>query len=40
MDNFESELNKARFALVDIDQLKVDSAATEQAQDSSYVAAT
>ena len=40
MDNLESELNKARLALVDNDQLKVDLAATEQARDSSYVAAT
>ena len=40
MGNLESELNKARLAQANIDQLKADLAAAEQARDSSYAAAT
>ena len=40
MGNLESELNKANLVLAAMDQLKIDLAVVDQAQDSRYVATT
>ena len=38
IDGLESELNKAKIMLADVDQLKTDLAAVEEACDTNYVA--